>query len=313
MAVDREGIHKQQNLAKILLCIFLGSIISIFFMGQLYARRVLAPVVNIIKNVRKINATNLSLRLKEKKGNDELTELTRMFNQMLERLDNSFTMQKRFISNASHELKNPLTAILGETEVTLSKPRKGQEYVKALNNIQTEADRLNMLTKNLLNLAQVDFDLSGMDKQKIDIGRLISEIKEEFDKTDFKNRIEIHCSGSITVNGNHDLLQIALKNLLDNACKFSENQKVIVNLIATNEVSVIEIIDLGIGIPENESQNLFQPFFRASNTFPFKGSGIGLSLADKIIKLHEGHIDVVSNSDIGTTVKIYFNQLIPTY
>src|ERR1035437_6266040 len=160
MAVDKEGIHKQQNLAKILLGIFLGSIIFIFFMGQLYARRVLAPVVNIIRNVKKINATNLSLRLKEKKGNDELTELTRMFNQMLERLDNSFTMQKRFISNASHELKNPLTAIMGETEVTLSKPRKGTEYINALNNIQTEADRLNILTKNLLYLAQVDFDLS---------------------------------------------------------------------------------------------------------------------------------------------------------
>ena len=313
MAIDKEGIRKQQSLAKILLGIFLGSIIFIFFMGQLYARRVLAPVVNIIRNVRKINATNLTLRLKEKKGNDELAELTRMFNQMLERLDNSFTMQKRFISNASHELKNPLTAILGETEVTLSKPRKGAEYIKALNNIQTEADRLNMLTKNLLHLAKVDFDLSGMAQQKIDVSQLINEIKEEFDKTDFKDRIEIHSSGSFTIAGNHDLLQIAIKNLLDNACKFSQNQKVMVNLIATNDVSVIEIIDLGIGIPENESKNLCQPFFRASNAFSFKGSGIGLSLADKIIKLHEGHIDIVSSSCIGTTVKIYFNFLIPNY
>ena len=314
MAFDKVGIHKERNLAKILSGIFFGSIILIFFMGQLYARRVLAPVVNIIRNVRKINATNLSLRLKEKKGNDELTELTSMFNQMLERLDNSFAMQKRFISNASHELKNPLTAILGETEIALGKGRKVPEYVKALQNIEAEAERLNLLTKNLLDLGQLDFDLSVKNKEEIQLDNLLFDIKEYFDKTEYKDRLKIDnlLQGQhnlLTIQGNYNLIQIALTNLIDNACKFSGQQKVFIKLHASGTDTILEIIDEGIGIPENEVINMCQPFSRASNAFSFKGSGIGLSLADRIIKLHGGHMDILPGHNKGTRVKIRF--LIP--
>jgi len=269
---------------------------------------VLSPIVHILRNIRKINATNLSLRLKEKDGNDELSELSRMFNQMLERFENSFALQKNFISNASHELKNPLTAIMGETEIALSKPRTAGEYISALQKIETEADRLNELVRNLLSLAQADSDLSAMALEEISINELLAEIKDHFNKTDYQGRIVLTLPRlQAVITGNRNLLRVAIINLIDNACKFSGKQQVSVSLKTSKELIEIEISDTGSGIPDNELKNLFQPFFRASNALSEKGYGIGLSLAQRIIKLHNGDIAIGSELEKGTTVKVNFH------
>jgi signal transduction histidine kinase len=312
-AVDKFGIHQRQKLLEVMLLVFLGSFIFMFLIGRFYATNVLSPIVAILKNIRRIRATNLSLRLKEKPGNDELAELTRTFNQMLDRLENSFTLQKDFIHNASHELKNPLTAILGETEVALSKERTTEEYIITLNKIMAEAERLNQLTKNLLSLAQTDFDLSTFKKDEIRIDELIWDIKDHFDKSTYKGRIGIHfpvlpdSSDQITISGVKNLLQIAFVNLIENACKFSGQQKVDIVLNASQKDIQLQIVDRGIGIPEAEIGNLFQPFFRASNAITYKGSGIGLSLVHKIITMHGGTIAISSVSGKGTTVEIHFS------
>jgi signal transduction histidine kinase len=311
-AVNKYGIQQQKQLLEMLLMIFLGSIVFMFLIGRLYATNVLYPIVNLLKNVKRIRATNLNLRLKEKAGNDELAELTRTFNQMLDRLENSFSLQKDFIHNASHELKNPLTAILGETEIALGKQRSPDEYITTLSKIMAEAERLDMLTRNLLSLAQIDFDLSTLKKEEIRLDELIWEIKEHFDKTKYKGRIEIHfpilpeTSDLITIMGIPTLLRIAIENLIDNACKFSGQQKVDVTLNTSQKNIQIQITDKGIGIPELEKNNLFQPFFRASNAITYKGSGIGLSLVHKIITMYGGMISISSIMGKGTTVIINF-------
>jgi signal transduction histidine kinase len=312
-AVDKIGIKKQKLLLDVLLCIFFGSLLFIFLIGQFYARRVLLPVGHILKNVRNIRSTNLSMRLTESNGNDELAELIRMFNQMLDRLEDSFSMQKSFISNASHELKNPLTAILGETELALSKPRSNEAYVASLNNIMNEAERLNMLTRNLLSLAQADFDLSSMKRAPVRLDEIMWEIADYYTKTNDISRLDIRFDEQITknadiliLNGIESLLRIALTNLIDNALKFSGTQKV--EVFFTSEKGLVKIIitDKGVGIPLNEQVNLFQPFFRASNSFNFKGSGIGLSLAHKVVQLHNGTIRFFSEAGKGTRVEVVF-------
>jgi signal transduction histidine kinase len=313
-AIDKLGIQKDQNLLKVLINIFLGSIIFIYFIGLFFSRRVLSPISQILNKVKLVRATNLKLRLDENNGNDELGELTRMFNQMLERLEHSFNMQKNFIHNASHELKNPLTAILGETEIALSKGRTNNEYIATLNKISTEAERLDQLTRNILNLAQADFGISELNHEEIRIDELLLETKEYFDTTDYKDRILFHFTKmpvnpkSITIFGISGLLKTAITNLIDNACKFSGIQSVDIKLAVENDIC-ISILDKGIGVPENEIKNLFQPFYRASNSFSHKGSGIGLSLAEKIIKLHGGLIDFQSSPTNGTKVEIRFNSL----
>jgi len=314
-AVDKIGIKKQQNLLKILLGIFFGSIVFVYFIGQFYARQVLSPVGHILKNVKKIRATNLKLRLAGNNGADELAELTRMLNQMLDRLEHSFDLQKNFISNASHELKNPLTAILGETEIALSKKRSSEEYIITLNKIAAEAERLDLLTRNLLNLAQADFEISELNHEKIRVDELLWEIKDYFDKTENKNRLVFHISNLpddpeyLSIYGINNLLKTAIINLIDNACKFSGIQLVDIMLKEDNGYILLTISDKGIGIPENELNNLFQPFFRATNAFSYKGSGIGLSLADKIIKLHGGNIVFSTTTGKGTKVEIRFTAL----
>lgn len=313
-ATDRFGIAQQQKLLKELLLIFFFSVVFVFLIGQIYARNVLHPISSILSNVKRIRATNLSLRLKEINGTDELAELTRTFNQMLERLENSFTLQKNFIRNASHELKNPLTAILGETEITLNKQRTPEEYIVSLHKVMEEAERLDQLTSNLLSLAQTDFDLSNMKKDEIRLDELIWEIKELFDKTKYKGRIEVHfpvlpeTSDLITIMGISSLLKIAIMNIIDNACKFSSPHKVDVILNANLNNIQLRIEDKGIGIPELEMNNLFQPFFRASNAYAYRGSGIGLSLVQKVITLHRGAIFVSSSIGKGTVIEINFHQ-----
>ena len=311
-ALNETGHQQLQKLFELLLLIFSVSILFMFLIGQLYAKNILHPIVNILKNIKKIRVTNLNLRLNETPGNDELAELTRTFNQMLDRLENSFTLQKTFIHNASHELKNPLTAILGKTEIALGKERSTDEYIKTLNEIMMEADRLDLLTRNLLSLAQTDFDLSTLTKEEIRLDELIWEIKEHFDKTKYTGRIEVHfsiipeISDLVTIMGMLGLIRIAIENIIDNACKFSGQQKVVVTLKATQKIIQLQIADKGIGIPEPESKDLFQPFFRASNAMAFKGSGIGLSLVHKIITMFGGTIAIASFPGKGTTVTVNF-------
>ena len=311
-ATNRFGIREQQKLLYVLMFIFLISTVFIFLLGNLYATNVLSPISNILKNVKRIRATNLSLRLKENARNDELSELTRMFNQMLDRLENSFTLQKNFIHNSSHELKNPLTAILGEAEITLSRQRSHEDYISALEKIKSEAERLDALTQNLLSLAQTDFDQTGIKKDDIRMDEFIWEIKEHFDKTRYQGRIDIHypvlpdTSDRITISGTSFLLKIAIINVIDNACKFSIPHKVDVTLESGPDNIRLQISDRGIGIPGAEMNNLFQPFFRASNAITYKGSGIGLSLVHRIIDLHNGKINITSAIGKGTKVEITF-------
>ncbi len=308
-AIDEYSIVKQYHLFKVLIWILIISSLLVYLIGLVYANRIVAPIVSIMNNVNKIRATNLSLRLKERKGNDELSKLILMINQMLERLEHSFEMQKEFISNASHELKNPLTAILGETEVALRKSRSEEDYISTLTIIYTEAERLDTLTRNLLSLAQTDYTITNLPQIPIHLNKLIEELYAHFEKTDYKERLNIQIEKKdqyYIINGNNNLLKIAINNLIDNALKFSYGKMVEIKLYIEDNHIILTIKDKGIGIPMNEQNNIFQPFYRASNTRSYKGSGVGLALSDKIIRLHNGSITINSETNEGTEVKVEF-------
>ena len=311
-AVNKIGIGEQKRLLELLILIFSGSIIFVFLLGKIYATNLLAPIAAMLRNVKRIRATNLSLRLKENSRRDELSELTRTFNQMLDRLENTFTLQKNFIHNSSHELKNPLTAILGEAEIALSRPRTSGEYISTLEKIKSEAGRLDLLTQNLLSLAQTEFEPSALKREPIRMDEFVWEIREHFDRTAYRGRIDIHypdlpeTSDRITISGIPFLLRIAIVNVIDNGCKFSDLHPVDVTLESGPGGIHLKVADRGIGIPEADKSNLFQPFFRAGNAIKFKGSGIGLSLVQRIITLHDGTITLTSQTGKGTTVDMVF-------
>jgi len=309
-ATDLYGFGKLDNLRNTLIIAFFISIIFIFILGGYYARQALSPISKIIKEVNSIRAENLSLRLNTTNSKDELAQLTTTFNNMLDRLQLSFDLQSNFINNASHELRNPLTAILGQTEIALNKDRSKEEYFSILKSIDLEASRLDFLVNGLLKLAQTDFDSKGFLIEPIRLDEMILNIKKTLDVAIPNNKIELDfqelpkSEDAITHMGSESLLKVALGNILENACKFSNNENVLVKIVSDADYILLTIKDRGIGIPEDELKNIYEPFFRASNVRDIKGFGFGLPLAYRIIKMHSGEIRVLSQIDKGTLVKI---------
>ncbi len=300
------------TLKRILLVAVIFVSVLVFSASIVFSRYVFYPVSQITSQVKEIGTQNLHLRLNSTSQNDAINELKNTFNNMLDRLETSFATQNNFISNASHELGTPLTVIIGEAEVALSKERTTAEYKEALTTVLHEAERLERITKSLLFLAQTGFDGK---KQKMEILRadqLLWDVKETIDRLNPKNKVFIDLSLipdnplKLKIRGNAQLLHLAVSNIVNNACKYSSNQPVQVSLATTNNQVIIVVKDNGIGIPEGELDYIYDPFFRASNTKNFEGYGIGLPLARNIMRQHLGEIVVTSIHGQGTTVRLTF-------
>ncbi|QNF34815.1 HAMP domain-containing histidine kinase [Adhaeribacter swui] len=303
---DASGRRKLKYLQLVLLASFIGSILLVIIVGRVVANQALNPIAAIINQVNKIRATNLHLRLTEDANQDEIAHLSNTFNQMLDRLENSFVLQKNFIANASHELQNPLTAIAGEIEVTLTRDRSLAEYKISLERLQSETERLEKLTKNLLKLAQTDQPEVESQAEPFRIDELIMELLEEIKQPAIRLNLEDlpENPDNLIVAGNKALLITALKNLLENALKFSHYQPVFVTLKAENQIIAITIRDQGIGIPAADLSNMAHPFFRAHNARGIPGTGIGLNLSNKIIAQHGGSLLIKSQEGEGTEVMV---------
>ena len=289
-------------------------IVSLFalFIALIFSRQIFNPVKQIINRVNEISSQSLHLRLESGRANDEISELERTFNNMLDRLETSFETQNNFISNASHELSTPLTTIIGEADVTLSKERTKQEYVDSLSIIQKEAERLEKITKSLLFLAQTGLTDKIQKFEIIRIDQLLWDVKSTIDKINPKNKVQLDLSSmpdnpeQLQIKCNQQLLHLAISNLINNACKYSNNQVVTVTVGITNNKVLILIKDLGIGIPEEDLKYIYDPFFRASNAREYEGYGIGLPLTRNIVRLHKGEIQLTSKINEGSTVEISF-------
>jgi signal transduction histidine kinase len=313
--VSAENYYNSHHLAY-LRNIFMAAIIVTsllaLYVSILFSKIVFNPVKRITSSVREISSQNLHLRLQPSSGNDEISELTVTFNNMLDRLETSFETQNNFISNASHELSNPLTSIIGAAEVTLSKERKPEEYIEALQTILMEAERLDNITRSLLLLAQTGFDGKKQKFERVRADQLLWDVKETVDKMNPRNKVHINLSlmpeapEKLKIMGHPHLLILALSNLVNNACKYSNNQTVTMAIGTSDERVIIVIKDLGIGIPEEDIPHIYDPFFRASNTNSYEGYGIGLPLTRNIVRMHKGDIEVTSQLGKGTTVQLSF-------
>ncbi|MGC3943047.1 MAG: HAMP domain-containing sensor histidine kinase [Chryseolinea sp.] len=274
-----------------------------------YANKIFTPVKKITRQVKEISSRSLHLRLDEAQT-DEIGELQRTFNNMLDRLEASFATQNNFVSNASHELNTPLTAIIGQAEVTLAKERAPGEYVESLKVILSRAERLHEITRSLLYLAQTGFTGKLEADESLRADELLWEVKEMIDRMLPGNKVQINLSmmpenpERLRIIGNHRLLQIALSNVVNNAIKYSNNQVVVVSIGTSETEVIIAVKDLGIGIPESEIGFIYDPFFRAANTAPYEGYGIGLPLTRNILRLHQGIIRVTSKVNVGTVVEL---------
>ena len=215
--------------------------------------------------------------------------------QMVERIDFAYQSEKAFISNASHELNNPLTAIQGECEISLMKERTVEEYQNALRRIAMENHRIIQLIKQLLFLARGDREQLQKAVDTFSLADYLMQFTSariSFSPDNF----------AYQVDANPDLLKIALQNILNNACKYSGDKPVEMRLRG----SVLTIEDQGIGIPLEEIKRVTQPFYRASNAQAYAGRGIGLSLSLRILRKYGASVQITSRLGEGTTVAIDF-------
>lgn len=311
-AFDEYGLSKLDNLKTILVSGFLFSVIAALFAGWIYSGKALKPMKNVVAQVDKITISNLDLRVNEGNGTDEIAQLAITFNRMLERLERAFEMQRSFVSNASHELRTPLTAITGQIEVCLMKKRDRQEYENILQSVFEDIRMLSRLSNNLLDLAKASSDVSEIKLRTLRIDELLWQVQGELKKrnSDYNVHIvfdeAIDDENKLILFGNEHLLKSALLNLMDNACKFSDNESVHVSLEVQDGQVKLNFADGGIGIDANEQEQVFHPFYRASNARNINGHGLGLSLTKKIVEIHKGVIKIESALAKGTCVAISF-------
>ncbi|MCB0559351.1 MAG: HAMP domain-containing protein [Lewinellaceae bacterium] len=305
-AQDLYGQRKLTNLLKLMLFILGTALLAVFLLGRWYAWHILLPIGQMIRKMKSINSSNMHLRLKEKNGRqDELKQLATTFNRMLDRIEAAIETQNLFIGNASHQIKNPLTAIIGEVETAMLKERSPDEYYDSLQVIGEEADRLDVLVRQLIRMSYPDSGEGQKAEWRFD--ELILDLVEEFKETYPQASISIEFSSlpadpeKLLYRGYYHLIRIAIGNLLENAIKFSNNTTVKLKLFISEKNLAVSISDNGIGIPQEAQPHIFTPFFRANNAEGFPGYGVGLALAEKVVKMHDGQLKLVSNPQEGTT------------
>lgn len=314
-AQDTLGNTQLQSLRESLTYSFLFGVLITTVLGFIFAGQSLKPISEMNKQVGAISAYNLRKRLNEGNRQDEIAQLAMNFNEMLQRLEQSFDLQRSFVSNASHELRTPLAGLKSEIQVALEKERNNEEYKKILQSLLNDTQRLIQLTNGLLQLAQSEKQEKAISFQPVRIDELIFQTQEEVQQlhADYQILIDFdeipEYENAVTISGSATLLQTVFSNLMDNACKYSPDKRAEVRIGFDEQHCIIKVIDKGIGIPENETQRIFEPLYRAKNATSFRGYGIGLSVCRRIIDMHRGGIQVRSTLGTGTTMEVRLPHL----
>jgi signal transduction histidine kinase len=313
-AHDKFGFSKLANLQLVLVFMFVFGLLITLIFGVIFSRRALEPISDVIRQVQNITGTNLNERLNEGNKKDEIAQLAITFNQMLQRIEDAFVLQREFVSNAAHELRTPFSVLLAESDFTLMQEREKEFYQKILTSHSEELRKLSKISNGLLELALISYDKSRFNLKSIRIDELIIETCNAVIASNPEYKVKIDFEKlpdneeSLTLNGNEQLISIAFKNLIDNACKFSENKSVDVVLRADKKQIIIEFNDEGIGIHPEDIDNIFNPFYRGKNTHFIAGYGIGLALTQKIIQLLNGTVKVESELGKGSVFRVTFTK-----
>jgi len=314
-AYDAYGFNKLNSMLQNSILVFICAILIIYLAGRFFTRKALAPVREMTDKAQRITATKLDLRLPVEGNKDELSELANTFNQMLNRLERSFDAQKHFVSNISHELRTPLAAMIAELELGAAGERSLQDCQLALQNALSDAKKLVRLSNSLLDFAKASYDPSEIAFKPTRIDEVLLDARQQLQRANADYKIDLHFEldaegqaddKQLRVQGNAYLLQVAFANLMENACKFSDNHSCSVSILVDKPGTIrLDFKDQGMGIARDDLAQLFTPFFRGANRQQAEGNGIGLSLTQKIVWLHQGSIAVESVQGQGSCFSLH--------
>ncbi|MFN8279189.1 MAG: HAMP domain-containing sensor histidine kinase [Saprospiraceae bacterium] len=307
--VNKDALNRIKSL--LFLTILIGMMIASIG-GWWYTKQALQPVKNVVTQVESMLPSNLGARILGIDTKDEIDHLIHTFNKLLDRIEEAFKMQKNFISNVSHELKNPISSITSQLELLLSSENKispeDNAYIKS---ILEDTFRINDTIENLLQLARIQSEDGGIQFDVVRLDEILIESRNLLKRSNSDYAIDIEIIGDpesekdFYVRGNKSLLTSAMMNIMDNCCKYSSNKYVDVKMILKNKMILLEMSDDGPGISPEDVQLIFKPFYRDPRNYHKKGFGIGLSLVNTVMKIHQFKLEVASKEDKGSVFKIY--------
>ena len=289
--------------------LLVGTLFSVVI-GAFIARKGLHPLQQITKAAQGITATQLHERIAAAKWPEELTALATAFDEMLKRLQDSFTRLSQFSSDLAHELRTPINNLIGEAEVALAKTRAAAEYRQVIESSLEEFARLSRMIDGLLFLARAETADSPINKVSFEARQELDAVREFHEAVAKEQEIKVICEGQALINADPILFRRAMSNLLANALQYTPRGGAVIlraEKSAARSVT-ISVGDTGIGIGPEHLPKIFDRFYRADparSQYP-QGTGLGLSIVKSIMELHHGAVHVTSEPSKGTKVTLCF-------
>ncbi|GGF29741.1 HAMP domain-containing sensor histidine kinase [Flavobacterium limi] len=294
-ATDDYGKRKLLFLRYTLIISYIFFTCICWVLTSLMVKKAMNPLSIFHQKIKNINENNLDTRVESKSNKNEIDLIANEFNFMMDRIEVSYQKQKEFTAHASHELRTPLSRITSQIENTIADPETSSKGKTFLNTILSDVNHLSELIHSLLVLSKIDTKTSANDEiQRMD--EILFSAIENLNKTfpDFVILFEIKESDNLDtaleIKGNKNLLEIAVSNVLKNACVYSDNKQAKVKINTQEDHLVISVLNTGKTLSENEQKNLFQPFMRGENSKGTYGFGLGLRIVNRILILHNAKI-----------------------
>lgn len=311
--IDHAGNRQLEILGIMFILFYIAGIPINYLLGTFLAKQTFRPFEEVIAKVNTITTENLHSRLELPKNNskDEIKELVITFNYLLERLESGIMLQNNFLKNASHELKTPLTIIIGDIDVSLQQPRTNEHYEEVLKSLRKDTFHLKSILEELLVLSGLELaEPQKMETTRIDeiLWNVLEKKKIEYPESKVAVNFDAIADHEnlLYAHANKDMLFIAFYNILDNAIKFSSPEKVDVFAFSNEGRLLIQIVDQGPGISKSDQESIFELFFRSDRTRHIQGQGLGLFITMQILKLHNIELKIDSELEKGTSISLLF-------
>src|SRR5437870_2873295 len=308
VAQDRSSDERvERNFAVLFVMVLSGSVLGSAFIAVMVTKRGLRPLREMTESVARVGPTHLKERVTPADWSGELKPLAIAFDDMLKRLDDSFTRLSQFSADLAHELRTPIANMIGETQVALTRDRTAAEYRETIESTVGECERLSRIVDNLLFVARADAAREPIERKRFDARAAVEKIAAFYQTVAEERHVSISCSGEGQIYADPDLFERAVGNLLDNALRFTpEHCSIHIALSKHDTDFEVAVSDKGCGIAAEHLPRVFDRFYRVESSRGSDGAGLGLALVKSILDLHGGSAKVESELGHGTTVKLIF-------
>ena len=308
VAQDRSGDDEfTKRFATLLAVVLALGLVASAAIAIIVTKRGLQPLTEMTRSFQRIGPTHLNERVAAARWPRELQPLALGFDEMLDRLENSFTRLSQFSADLAHELRTPVANIRGEAEVALTRSRTPDEYREVIESTVGECERLSGIIDNLLFLARAEAADGQVERVRLNGRAAIEKIAAYYQTIAEERHIAITCTGEAEIYADSILFGRTVSNLVDNALRFTPDGGMIsISIVAQAAQTEVSVRDSGCGIPPNHLPRVFDRFYRVDSSRSSHGSGLGLALVKSIAELHGGSAKIESAVDRGTTVTVAF-------